>query len=71
MQNAIDNLITKSSEMGAAVERAEIFAMVLEKMHEAITKDNAEALIVLKDILDVIGSRVPSNTTSDTTKDDN
>ena len=71
MQDAIENLIMKSSEMGASIERANIYALILEKMHEAIMSSNVETMKLLQDILDDIASRSTSNTTSNTTKEDN
>jgi hypothetical protein len=71
MQDAIENLIMKSSEMGASIERAVIFGSVLEKMNEAIMSGNVETMKLLQDILDEIASRNTSNTTSQTTKEEN
>jgi hypothetical protein len=72
MQDAIENLITKSSEMGASIERASIFGAILEKMNEAIMSEDVKSMKLLQEILDEIASRTTSNTTSDTTsKEDN
>jgi hypothetical protein len=71
MEDAIENLIMKSSAMGASIERAVIFGAVLEKMNEAIMSGNVETMKLLQDILDEIASRNTSNTTSNTTKEDN
>ena len=71
MQDAIENLIMKSSEMGASIERATIYGSVLEKMNEAIMSGNVETMKLLQEILDEIASRTTSDTTSQTTKEDN
>jgi hypothetical protein len=71
MQDAIENLIIKSSEMGASIERASIFGAILERMNEAIMSNNVASMKLLQEILDEIASRTTSQTTSDTTKEDN
>jgi hypothetical protein len=71
MQDALENLITKSSEMGASIERATIFGAILEKMNEAIMNEDVKSMKLLQEILDGIASRTTSNTTSQTTKEDN
>jgi len=71
MQDALENLITKSSEMGASIERATIFGEILEKMNEAIMNEDVKSMKLLQEILDGIAIRTTSNTTSDTTKGDN
>ena len=71
MKTAIENLIDKSSEMGKAIERGEIFIMILEKFQEAVAKKEMAVVIALQEILGELASKTTSNTTSDTTKEDN
>jgi hypothetical protein len=71
MQKEIENLIDKSSEMGKAIERGEIFIMVVEKFNEAVAKKQIEVATALHEILGEIASKTTSKTTSDTTKGDN
>jgi hypothetical protein len=71
MQDALENLITKSSEMGKAIERGEIFVLITEKFNEAIAKNQTEVAQALHDVLTEIASKTTSNTTSQTTKEDN
>lgn len=71
MQTAIENLIEKSSEMGKAIERGEIFIMITEKFNEAIAKDQMVIAEALHEILAELASKTTSNTTSNTTKEDN
>jgi hypothetical protein len=67
MQEAIENLIDKSSEMGKAIERGEIFIMIVEKFNEAVAKNEMAVAKALHDIL----AEIASKTTSKTTKEDN
>jgi hypothetical protein len=71
MQDALENLITKSSEMGKAIERGEIFVMITEKFNEAIAKNQMEVATALHEVLSEIASKTTSDTTSQTTKEDN
>jgi hypothetical protein len=71
MQDALENLITKSSEMGKAIERGEIFVLITEKFNEAIAKNQMEIATALHEVLSEIASKTTSDTTSDTTKEDN
>jgi len=71
MQDALENLITKSSEMGKAIERGEIFVLITEKFNEAIAKNQMEIAQALHDVLAEIASKTTSDTTSQTTKEDN
>jgi hypothetical protein len=71
MQKEIENLIDKSSEMGKAIERGEIFIIITEKFNEAIAKNEMAVAQALHDVLAEIASKTTSNTTSQTTKEDN
>jgi hypothetical protein len=71
MQKEIENLIDKSSEMGKAIERGEIFIMITEKFNEAVVKDEMAVAKALHEVLAEIASKTTSKTTKDTTKEDN
>jgi len=65
MEYEITEVVRTSSEVGAVIERAEIYTIVLEMMNKAIAEDDLKAMNVLSDILSKIASRSTSNTTSE------
>jgi len=71
MQKEIENLIDKSAEMGKAIERGEIFIMIVERFNEAVIAKQTEVAKALHSILEEIASKTTSKTTSTTTKEDN
>lgn len=64
MQEAIAELIEKSSVMGASVERAEIYAIVIDEMNKALAKDDDYTAKILLRVASQIVSRSTSQSQS-------
>lgn len=67
MQEAIAQLIEKSSTMGASIERAEIYAVVIDEINKALAKDDNYTAEILMRVARQIVSRSTSQSTSTST----